>query len=300
MGVSQLGYVGINVSDMPLWRDILSSILGLEIGPETENSPIFVRMDHRHHRLALYDGDKDGIRYAGWQVDSPRDLEDMVDRLTRGGVTVTEGTAADAAERHVDALIRFKDPEGYDTEIFVSPARSTVPLKPGRAHDGFIAEDLGLGHIVYHCARYAECVDFYQEVLGFRISDYIRWADADATFMRCNPRHHSLALLNESLGFEGGSVNHLMIEAKSLDDVGRAYDMVQARGFPIIMTLGRHSNDHMTSFYFVSPSGFGIEYGWDGQLVDEETWTVQAYDTTKIWGHDMPGQNDSEQAEAAE
>ena len=34
------------------------------------------------------------------------------------------------------------------------------------------------------------------------------------------------------------------------------------------MTLGRHTNDHVTSFYSRSPSGFMVEYGWGGRCVD--------------------------------
>ena len=34
------------------------------------------------------------------------------------------------------------------------------------------------------------------------------------------------------------------------------------------MTLGRHSNDYMTSFYIHSPSHFFVEYGWSGRAID--------------------------------
>ena len=63
---------------------------------------------------------------------------------------------------------------------------------------------------------------------------------------------------------KGGDMAHFMFEAKSLDDVGRAYDIVHAEGFPIAMTLGRHTNDNTTSFYLYSPSGWWVEYGCGG------------------------------------
>jgi hypothetical protein len=34
--------------------------------------------------------------------------------------------------------------------------------------------------------------------------------------------------------------------------------------------LGRHTNDHMTSFYVNTASGFFIEYGWGGRMIDPE------------------------------
>lgn len=29
-----------------------------------------------------------------------------------------------------------------------------------------------------------------------------------------------------------------------------------------MMKLGKHTNDHMVSFYLRTPSGFNVEYGW--------------------------------------
>ncbi len=292
MGVAQLGYIGLNVSDADNWRDVLSNILGLEIRQESplsteENAPFYARMDDRHHRLALSPGKQDGIRYAGWEASSWSEFEQLSDCLSKGGIKTIEGSAQDCLQRKVQALFRFQDPEGNAAEIFVCPEVDHVPFAPGRPTGGFKTGSLGMGHVVYHCAHYRETVDFYQQWLGFKVSDYIVWADADATFMRCNPRHHSLALLNESLGFKGGDANHIMLEANSLIDVGIAYDMVRARGLPIIMELGCHSNDRVTSFYFVSPSGIGIELGWGGQLVDDDSWTIRKFNSTKIWGHQM-------------
>ena len=54
------------------------------------------------------------------------------------------------------------------------------------------------------------------------------------------------------------------------------------------MSLGRHTNDMMTSFYVRTPSGFEIEYGTGGLLVDEENWKVETYDATSFWGHRPP------------
>ena len=54
------------------------------------------------------------------------------------------------------------------------------------------------------------------------------------------------------------------------------------------MSLGRHTNDMMTSFYVRTPSGFEIEYGTGGVLVDEENWEVENYDAMSFWGHRPP------------
>jgi hypothetical protein len=51
------------------------------------------------------------------------------------------------------------------------------------------------------------------------------------------------------------------------------------------MTLGRHTNDLMYSFYLVTPSGFNLEFGYGGRSVDDATWQIAHYDAASIWGH---------------
>ncbi len=79
---------------------------------------------------------------------------------------------------------------------------------------------------------------------------------------------------------------HLMIEAASLDDVGRALDRcAQPRRARCRATLGRHANDLMVSFYVRTPGGFDIEYGTDGLLVDDATWISRESTAVSLWGH---------------
>ena len=77
-----------------------------------------------------------------------------------------------------------------------------------------------------------------------------------------------------------------MFEGNSLADVGTGRDLCLARGVPIAVDLGCHMNDRMVSFYMVSPSGFALEYGWGGRVIDDATWHVEHYSSVdSIWGH---------------
>jgi hypothetical protein len=128
---------------------------------------------------------------------------------------------------------------------------------------------------------------FYERVMGFSISDTIAWDDNDAIFLHCNPRHHSLALVAEAPGRPGGRLNHIMIEARTLDDVGYGFDIAKDMNIPMIFEMGKHTNDHMQSFYVITPSGFGMEYGFGGRLI-EENWEIRHYDQPMLWGHRPP------------
>jgi catechol 2,3-dioxygenase-like lactoylglutathione lyase family enzyme len=90
--------------------------------------------------------------------------------------------------------------------------------------------------------------------LDFEMTDAIIHGVMGATFAHTNPRHHSLAF-----GAAGGPVksgiDRFMLEVDDLDAVGVALDCLMAAGSPLTLTLGKHSNDYMTSFYVRTPSG---------------------------------------------
>ncbi|WP_407108030.1 VOC family protein [Rhodococcus aetherivorans] len=286
MSVSRLGALSVDVADLDSWRYLLVDLLGLEARPRTsDDEPLLIRLDEHHHRIALHPAAQDRIRRITWEVDSPEQLHALADRVRAEGVEVEWVPTGDPETRSAVAAFRFDDADGFPNEICFGPTMDHLPLARGGLISGFVTGELGLGHVVLMCKNYPAAVDFYTRVLGFRLSDYIVWDGADATFLHCNPRHHSLALMNECFNFRGGDFNHLMIEVASLDDVGRAYDRINAAGIDLKMTFGRHTNDGVTSFYVATPSGFGIEIGYGGDLVDDR-WVVKTYRSPSRWGHE--------------
>lgn len=77
-----------------------------------------------------------------------------------------------------------------------------------------------------------------------------------------------------------------MLEFNNLDDVGQAYD-IGIMGNHIGTTLGRHTNDFVTSYYATSPSGFLVELGFGGRVLEPETWEPKEMKYgPSLWGHD--------------
>jgi hypothetical protein len=75
-----------------------------------------------------------------------------------------------------------------------------------------------------------------------------------------------------------------MLEVDSLTAVGRAFDDAQLAS-NVVMSIGEHTNDLVTSFYLRTPSGFDIEYGTNGRTIDDNDWTVSHYSAPSSWGH---------------
>ncbi len=288
MGVSSLGYIALDVVKPAEWRDLLTGIFGLEVRRVADGGAADYRMDDYDHRLTLTPAAADGVAALGWEVASMAALEALVQVLRERQIEVTPGTADQCAARRVKALYRFTEPLiGVATEIYYGPLAANTRFAPSRAIEGYNSDTaLGLGHVVFWVADLQASLDFYTSVMGFRISDYIAWDDNDAVFLHCNPRHHTLALMQAAPGRPAGALNHIMLEAKSYDDVGYGYDLVRDRGVPVMIEPGKHSNDHMQSFYLQTPSGFWMEYGYGGRAIGDD-WQVRNYDAPMLWGHRM-------------
>ena len=291
MSICGLGYVAVNVSDMDAWLDLMTSVFGVELLAREGGSAVDVRLDEWHHRMTLYKAEEDGIAAIGWELANEKDLDAMAAALRNYGVEVRPASQQLLDQRKVTGLYQFMDPaSNMPSEIFYGAQHEMLPFRPALGISGYNTGDLGLGHVVYFVGDYAESHRFYTEVMGFRTSDHIIWdeGEKDATFYHCNPRHHSLAIMPPFGDIPPGTFNHLMLEANSLSDVGRAYDVVLDKKLPVMMGLGKHTNDLTESFYLITPSGFGLELGCNGQLIGDG-WRVKTYDSPMLWGHREPG-----------
>ena len=285
--VIALGYLGFQTRDLPAWRKWSTEVLGLQEVEAPRGVPqdhLYLRMDERAWRFAVEPGDTGAIAYAGWEVASPSQLDRLVNALEEAGVHVHRNPDL-ARLRRVEQLVCCEDPSGYRLEFFCGGPIDRAPfVSPLGVR--FVTGALGLGHILLTVKDAEAAKRFYVDLLGFRLSDFIQFGENKVHFTRVNPRHHSLAFV-QARG-AAPELGHFMLEVSEIDAVGRALDRIHAVG-GLTETLGRHTNDHMLSFYCENPSGSQLEYGWGGRQVDEATWTVTTYDATAYWGHKVPG-----------
>ena len=280
MEIQALGYLGIGTARLDDWSDFATGWLGMQAVDRGAGVRAF-RMDDRKQRLVVDRSLAEGERYFGWEVADAAALDGLAARLEKAGVVVRREPASLADQRFVRGLISFADPAGTRVEAFHGAQIADEPFRPGRSISGFRTGPLGMGHAVLMVPRIDEALAFYRDLLGFRVSDYIR-APISAYFLHVNPRHHSLAL------FEAphSGLHHLMVELFSFDDVGQGYDIALGEKERIVATLGRHPNDLVTSFYVRTPSDMLVEYGWGGREVDDATWRPQEMTSVgSFWGH---------------
>jgi len=233
MEIQALGYLGFGAENLEDWTDFATARLGMQSVDRGAGLRAF-RMDDRRQRLVADASLPTGTRYYGWEVADATALDALATKLERAGVSAKCETVALADQRCVSGLISFADPAGNRLEAFYGPQVADTPFRPGRMVSGFRCGPLGMGHVLMTTTNMAASLGFYRDLLGFRISDFMR-TPIQAYFMHVNARHHSLALVEAPADM----LHHLMVEMYSLDDVGQGYDLALADGAErVVATLG--------------------------------------------------------------
>lgn len=302
MNIKSIGYMGIGAPDPEAWLEYAVDVIGMmpsraipgqgwgvpqagetrnETGVAVDGS-VYLKMDDRQWRVAVHPNQANrGLLYLGLEVEDKLALEKTVAELDDHGIEVRVGTEAEAYARAVSGIAYLQDPAGNDLELFYGPIKDYNFFSPHHGQE-FVAGHLGLGHLNIFVEELEANYNFYTRVLGFKLTDYIRMGpDAALKFLRCNERHHSIAIVGMG-DFNG--LQHAMFEMKNIDDVGRTLDRAITKGVKITSTLGRHRNDGMLSFYMSSPFGFDVEIGCDCLLIDD-SWTVNEFCEGDVWGH---------------
>jgi len=247
-------------------------------------------MDDRVARLVVRPPSRDrptrgnGPFVVGWECPSEAEWQRCAEAIEKAGMAITP---APETNWYTEAFSCI-DPAGVQCEYFyggkVDPADYFVsPLGVS-----FVTGAQGLGHVTISTPRCREAVEFYNGVLDFQVRETKitgperawRWA-----FLSPSEREHSLAVMDTG---RDGQLMHILIEVADLDTVGRAMDRCLDGAAPMSVSLGRHWNDEMISFYVRTPSGFDVEYGFGGRKVDAAEWSRRAQGgsgAVSLWGH---------------
>ncbi|MEW5422740.1 VOC family protein [Amorphus sp. 3PC139-8] len=218
----------------------------------------------------LKDSDSFGIEYVHFGMPDRAAMDAFYHQSVERGATV------------LGAPSLFDDPiGGYGFEILdpdFRRLRFTTELRMKPSEDTF-ALPRKISHVVLNTPDMEATQDWYCKVLGFRVSDY----SADQmVFLRCSSDHHSIALVRAPYA----SVNHVAFEMPDLDSFMRGIGRMKQKGQVPSWGPGRHGPGNNPFAYFVSPSGFVIEFTSELQQIDETTHEA------KVWSRTDPDSMD--------
>ncbi len=155
-----------------------------------------------------------------------------------------------------------------------------------------------IGHVVLMVKDLERSVDFYTQVLGFRVSDAYPedMMPGGMVFLRCNPDHHGLALVKSPKErSENVELHHMAFEVATLDEVFLARAHLEEHGAPIDFE-GRRRAGAQIAVEFRDPDGHRLEIYWcidqvgsEGRVRPPEEWRW-AHTLEEAMDNPPPGQ----------
>jgi catechol 2,3-dioxygenase-like lactoylglutathione lyase family enzyme len=198
------------------------------------------------------------------------DVDALAERLIARGVRMVSEPGPLATEGGGYGL-RFFDLDGRTVEVSAG-----VRTRSHRRIQEREAIPVRLSHVVLNCTDPDRTTEWYGDVLSFRLSDTLAGDDMGTVmnFMRCNPRHHSIA-------FARGphtALHHVSFEMRGIDEFMRGSGRALRAGTRMVWGPGRHLAGNNTFSYFLDPHGNTIEYTTELEELDEDVWHPHVYD----------------------
>jgi len=138
-----------------------------------------------------------------------------------------------------------------------------------------------MGHAVLMVRDIDASVEFYTQVLGFKVSDVYpdSMTKGRMVFMRFNDDHHGLGLVGQAKeNSRHRELHHMAFEVSTIDEVFRARDYLEKRGVQVDFD-GRRRAGSQVSIEFRDPDDHRLEIfwgldkvDWDGPVRPPEEW----------------------------
>ncbi|WP_285566522.1 VOC family protein [Streptomyces sp. RTGN2] len=229
----------------------------------------------------------------GVGADDPDDLDRVAASLSKLGVPVDRTPATvSAVDPGTELLVRVELAPRYEQAATPPPPYNT-PGVSARLHErapGILRETpvrpRKLGHVVLGSTAQEFSQRFFQEGIGFKVSDTVRGL---AAFMRCSSDHHNVLVQQAPVAF----LHHTSWQVDDVDEVGRgATAMLEADPGRHTWGLGRHFIGSNFFWYLKDPAGTFSEYYSDLDcIVDDALWKPSEWEGAKAlwaWGPPPP------------
>jgi catechol 2,3-dioxygenase-like lactoylglutathione lyase family enzyme len=279
--VRKIAHAAYEMPDVDKQVEYYTDILGLTLVERTKEAA-YLASTVDHHSVVLSKGAEAKCLRLGFQIAPDDDLGDF-ERQVQGHGIKTERKKD--PEPTISDVVTFADPKGTVMEVFKRaefsgtrfPSKGIVPHK--------------LGHVAFHCADVKTVTNFYCDVLGFRVSD---WMGEFFSFLRCGPDHHTINLM------ETGTDRHFhtAFEVRDWAHLQTACDYLSLNGYKLLWGPGRHGIGHNLFAYHRAPNGLITELFAELDRMNEELgyfeprpWHRDRPQKPKVWAKDPSASN---------
>lgn len=242
--VGRIGHATFETPDLDAAIDHFTQIVGLVVASR-DRTRAFLASKIGALSIALELGTQSRCIRLAFEVAPDTDFGEAGRKLTTAGIRNERrnDTAPGLSE-----VLSLTDPKGTAIDLF---ARWSAVAPPA---DVAGASVLKLGHVAFIVPDPTAMAEFYQTVLGFRVSD---WIDDYFVFLRCNADHH---VVNFVRG-DAPRMHHFAFEVRDFAQLQNACDLLGQRRIPIawgpvrlgpghnVAIFHRNGDDQMIEFY---------------------------------------------------
>lgn len=248
--VCYLRSVEIEVPDLLKSEIFYTNAWGLSVVAREPGSVYLRASGAAHHVLALHEAPSPALRCVVFRTAD----RDALDRVIAAGVASGCAQIDCAPDPAGGTLRAMREPGGMQMRlVHADRLHGDAASVPGRP--------LRLAHINVNSTDVDATALFYEQVLGFRLTDRSKIM----AFVRCNADHHAVVITEAA----AGGLNHVAFLMPDLESVMRGSGRVIDHGTPIGWGVGRHGPGDNVFAYFVDPLGFVVEYTAEVLQVDD-------------------------------
>ncbi|MFI8657907.1 VOC family protein [Priestia megaterium] len=269
----KLGYLTLATNQLENMVDFYTKVMGLSITSVEKDGTTYLSTGIDHHNLILQPSTEEkGLVNYGLQIENKYSLTELTEQLKEMGVSAQLVKKSSVG---IEEYIIVKDNEGKPVHLFqnmhtASKGITGVGVSPNK-----------LGHLAQWVKDPQQTVDFYENTLDFRVSD---WMKDFFVFMRCNQDHHSLNFIKTDGDKSSNRLHHLAFELRDWGHMKDALDFLGKHKTPVIWGPLRHGIGHNLAAYIPDPDGNMIELFTELDIMNEEL----GYFEPKAWHHEYP------------
>ena len=254
--VTSLRSVEIGLPDVPAAEDFFINTWHLQVAARDGNAVYLRGTGEDHHLLAIHPAPQAVLRSVTFRSPSAAALDEIAARVPQYGGTVISPRVS-VTEPGGGEAMTLRDPQGRILRFVYGDARhadaAEVKDRPSR-----------LAHAVLNSEDVAAALPFYEQVLGFVLSDRTRIMAFIRIPQPGHGDHHSIALADA----DNNCLNHIAFVMPDVESVMRGGGRMKDAGHAIEWGPGRHGPGDNAFNYFIGPAGFVIEYTAEVEQVD--------------------------------
>lgn len=285
MAIVRVGFIELWVSDLERSLEFYQDLLGFRLEHREGSSAYLRGYEELEWSLKLTQAEFSAVRSLGFKVDENGMEQAQAWAIQEG---LPHRLEADWGRPRV---FRVQDPFGYPLAFYHQAEKLPRVLQEYHLYRG--PGVLRIDHLNLFSPRVGEATRYYQEVLGFRLTEYTEDEEGRlwASWLHRKGNVHDVAFTNG----EGPRLHHFAYWLPDPMAILKAADILAGarRTDQIERGPGRHGISNAMFLYLKDPDGHRLElYTSDYLTVDPDLpavrWSLNDPRRQTLWGHRTP------------